>query len=136
MKKTKEKEHYVKLIFKLQEQQMSVSVSTLSQKLGVSKSSVTNMLKKLVQMELVDTAPYRPIALTEAGVAMAKEVVAKHRLIEAFLVEVMGFSIDAVHPIAEEVEHIDSPIFFRRVKEMLKQDQTDPHGSSIPEIDF
>ena len=136
MKKTKEKEHYVKLIFKLQEQQMSVSVSTLSQKLGVSKSSVTNMLKKLVQMELVDTAPYKPIALTEAGVAMAKEVVAKHRLIEAFLVEVMGFSIDAVHPIAEEVEHIDSPIFFRRVKEMLKQDQTDPHGSSIPEIDF
>jgi DtxR family Mn-dependent transcriptional regulator len=136
MKKTKEKEHYVKLIFKLQEQQMSVSVSTLSQKLGVSKSSVTNMLKKLVQMELVDTAPYKPIALTEAGVAMAKQVVAKHRLIEAFLVEVMGFSIDAVHPIAEEVEHIDSPIFFRRVKEMLKQDQTDPHGSSIPEIDF
>ena len=136
MKKTKEKEHYVKLIFKLQEQQMSVSVSTLSQKLGVSKSSVTNMLKKLVQMELVDTAPYQPIALTEAGVAMAKEVVAKHRLIEAFLVEVMGFSIDAVHPIAEEVENIDSPIFFRRVKEMLKQDQMDPHGSSIPEIDF
>jgi DtxR family Mn-dependent transcriptional regulator len=123
MKKTKEKEHYVKLIFKLQEQQMSVSVSTLSQKLGVSKSSVTNMLKKLVQMELVDTAPYQPIALTEAGVAMAK-------------VEVMGFSIDAVHPIAEEVEHIDSPVFFRRVKEMLKQDQTDPHGSSIPKIDF
>jgi DtxR family Mn-dependent transcriptional regulator len=115
---------------------MSVSVSTLSQKLGVSKSSVTNMLKKLVQMELVDTAPYQPIALTEAGVAMAKEVVAKHRLIEAFLVEVMGFSIDAVHPIAEEVEHIDSPVFFRRVKEMLKQDQTDPHGSSIPKIDF
>ena len=136
MKKTKEKEHYIKLIFKLQEQQISVSVSTLSQKLGVSKSSVTNMLKKLVKMKLVDTAPYQPIALTQTGVEMAKEVVAKHRLIEAFLVEDMGFSIDAVHPIAEEVEHIDSPVFFRRVKEMLKLDQTDPHGSSIPKIDF
>ena len=136
MKKTKEKEHYIKLIFKLQEQQISVSVSTLSQKLGVSKSSVTNMLKKLVKMKLVDTSPYQPIALTEMGVAMAKEVVAKHRLIETFLVEIMGFSIDEVHPIAEEVEHIDSPVFFRRVKEMLKQDQTDPHGSSIPKIDF
>ena len=87
-------------------------------------------------MKLVDTAPYQPIALTQTGVAMAKEVVAKHRLIETFLVEIMGFSIDEVHPIAEEVEHIDSPIFFRRVKEMLKQDQTDPHGSSIPKINF
>ena len=108
MKKTKEKEHYIKLIFKLQEQQISVSVSNLSQKLGVSKSSVTNMLKKLVKMKLVDTAPYQPIALTQTGVEMAKEVVAKHRLIETFLVEIMGFSIDEVHPIAEEVEHIDS----------------------------
>ena len=136
MKNTKEKEHYIKLIFKHREKNQSVTVSSLSENLGVSKSSVTNMLKKLVHMGLVDTAPYQPIALTDKGVIVAQEIVAKHRLIELFLVEVMGFTNEQVHPIAEEIEHIHSPEFFRRVREMLKQDLLDPHGSTIPKTKF
>lgn len=136
MKNTKEKEHYIKLIYKLTEKQEDITVSGLSKALGVTKSSVTNMLKKLVQMGWVNTAPYKSIELTTKGQQAGIEVLAKHRLIESFLVEIMGFNSDEVHLIAEELEHVDAPIFFRRVKEMLSQDRKDPHGSIIPEVDF
>tara|TARA_B100000614_G_scaffold81005_1_gene72542 strand:+ start:151 stop:561 length:411 start_codon:yes stop_codon:yes gene_type:complete len=136
MKKTKEKDHYIKEIFKLNEAGEKVSVSALSKLFNVSKSSVSNMLKKLSLMELVDTSPYSSIKLTKKGRKFAKEVVAKHRLIESFLVEVMEFKPDQVHEIAEEIEHINSPIFFSKVRKMLKQDTIDPHGSNIPKTDF
>ena len=136
MKTTKEKEHYIKEIYKLIEDNKKVSVSSLSTTLGVSKSSVSNMLKKLVKMGLVNTAPYQPIILTKEGKNLSEKIVAKHRLIESFLVEIMEFKPSQVHIIAEEIEHINSPAFFRKVKEMLKEKNTDPHGSSIPDIDF
>ena len=136
MKTTKEKEHYIKEIYKLIEDNKKVSVSSLSTTLGVSKSSVSNMLKKLVKMGLVNTAPYQPIILTKNGKNLSEKIVAKHRLIESFLVEIMKFKPSQVHIIAEEIEHINSPAFFGKVKEMLKEKNTDPHGSSIPDIDF
>ena len=136
MKTTKEKEHYIKVIYKLLETNKKVSVSTISNSLGVSKSSVSNMLKKLVKMGLVNTAPYQPIILTKKGRNLSEKIVAKHRLIESFLVEIMEFKPSQVHVIAEEIEHINSPDFFRKVKEMLKEKNIDPHGSSIPDIDF
>ena len=74
------------------------------------------MLKKLVKMQLVDTAPYKPITLTNDGKKLSKKIVAQHRLVESFLVEIMGFNADQVHEIAEELEHINSPVFFRKVK--------------------
>ena len=94
------------------------------------------MLKKLVKMGLVNTAPYQPIILTKKGKNLSEKIVAKHRLIESFLVEIMKFKPSQVHIIAEEIEHINSPAFFRKVKDMLKEKNTDPHGSSIPDIDF
>ncbi|MFL2611831.1 MAG: metal-dependent transcriptional regulator [Flavobacteriaceae bacterium] len=136
MKTTKEKEHYIKEIYKLLEDNKKVSVSSLSTTLGVSKSSVSNMLKKLVKMGLVNTAPYQPIILTQKGKTLSEKIVAKHRLIESFLVEIMEFKPSQVHIIAEEIEHINSPAFFRKVKDMLKDKNIDPHGSSIPDIDF
>ena len=136
MKTTKEKEHYIKEIYKLIEDNKKVSVSSLSTTLGVSKSSVSNMLKKLVKMGLVNTAPYQPIILTKKGRNLSEKIVAEHRLVETILVEIMEFKPSQVHIIAEEIEHINSPDFFRKVKEMLKDNNTDPHGSSIPDIDF
>ena len=136
MKKTKEKDHYIKEIFKLNEAGEKVTVSALSELFSVSKSSVSNMLKKLSLMEFVDTSPYKSIKLTHKGRKFANEVVAKHRLIESFLVEIMEFNPDEVHEIAEEIEHINSPVFFSKVRDMLKQDIIDPHGSNIPKTDF
>ena len=136
MKKTKEKEHYLKEIYRLETSAKTVSVSTLSEVFGISKSSVSNMVKKLVAMQLINSAPYKPIELTSKGRELARSIVAKHRLIELFLVEIMNFDPENVHEIAEEIEHIDSPPFFRKVKQMLGQKDIDPHGSPIPDVEF
>ena len=136
MRNTKEKEHYLKEIYRFESANVLVSVSSLSKVLGVSKSSVSNMVKKLVAMHLLNSAPYKAIEFTSEGRELARTIVAKHRLIELFLVEVMGFESENVHDIAEEIEHIQSPAFFRKVKKMLSQREIDPHGSPIPDIEF
>ena len=84
MKNTKEKDHYLKEIFRLEMSGQSISVSTLSKVLGVSKSSVSNMIKKLVAMNLLNSAPYKYIEFTSHGRKLARTIVAKHRLIESF----------------------------------------------------
>ena len=136
MKKTKEKEHYLKEIYRLEISSQAVSVSGLSVVFGISKSSVSNMVKKLVAMGLVNSAPYKTIELTSEGRERAKTILAKHRLIESFLVEVMGFDSKNVHEIAEEIEHIESPEFFRKVQKMVNNRKIDPHGSPIPDVEF
>ena len=85
MKKTKEKEHYLKEIYKLVESDEKVSVSQLSLKLGVSKSSVSNMLKKLVSMGLVSTGPYKPILLTKKGITFLRKLLLNTDLLNLFL---------------------------------------------------
>jgi len=136
MKKTKEKEHYLKEMYRLETSDKTISVSSLSKVFGISKSSVSNMVKKLVAMGLLNSAPYKAIELTLEGRELARSIVAKHRLIELFLVEIMNFDPENVHEIAEEIEHIDSPPFFRKVKQMLGQKDIDPHGSPIPDVEF
>ncbi|MEC9195245.1 MAG: metal-dependent transcriptional regulator, partial [Bacteroidota bacterium] len=112
MKKTIEKENYLKIIYKMEEKGQSVTVTSLSQYFSVSKSTVSNMIKKLVVMELIDSQPYKPILLTSMGREKASEIIHKHRLIELYLVEKMNFDLDEVHEIAEEVEHIKNIKFF------------------------
>lgn len=136
MKKTIEKENYLKIIYKMEEKGQSVTVTSLSQYFSVSKSTVSNMIKKLVVMDLIDSKPYKPIVLTKNGKKAAVEIIAKHRLIELYLVEEMQFSLDEVHEIAEEIEHIKNTKFFIRMQEILGDAQLDPHGSVIPKCDF
>ena len=136
MKKTIEKENYLKTIYKMEEKGQSVTVTSLSQYFSVSKSTVSNMIKKLVVMELIDTQPYKPILLTPMGREKASEIIHKHRLIELYLVEKMNFDLDEVHEIAEEVEHIKSTKFFKRIQEILGDRDVDPHGSIIPKQNY
>ncbi len=136
MKKTIEKENYLKTIYKMEEKGKPVTVTSLSQSFRVSKSTVSNMIKKLVVMKLIDTQPYRPIILTSMGRARATEIIHKHRLIELYLVKKMNFDLDEVHEIAEEVEHIKNTKFFRRIQEILGDCDVDPHGSIIPKQDY
>ena len=109
---------------------------SISKHFNVSKSTVSNMIKKLVVMDLIDSKPYKPIVLTKNGKKAAVEIIAKHRLIELYLVEEMQFSLDEVHEIAEEIEHIKNTKFFIRMQEILGDAQLDPHGSVIPKCDF
>ena len=136
MKKTIEKENYLKIIYKMEEKAQLVTVTSLSKYFNVSKSTVSNMIKKLVFMNLIDTRPYKPILLTESGKEKATEIIHKHRLIELYLVEKMNFDLEEVHDIAEEVEHIKNAKFFRRIKEILGDCDIDPHGSIIPKQDY
>ena len=136
MKKTIEKENYLKTIYKMKEKGKSVTVTSLSKSFNVSKSTVSNMIKKLVVMKLIDTQPYKPIILTSMGRERATEIIHKHRLIELYLVKKMNFDLDEVHEIAEEVEHIKNTKFFRRIQEILGDCDVDPHGSIIPKQDY
>ena len=136
MKNTIEKENYLKVVYKMEEKSQKISVTSLSRNFNVSMSTVSNMIKKLVVMNLVDSKPYKPIILTKQGRQSALEIIAKHRLIELYLVEKMQFSLDEVHEIAEEIEHIKNTKFFNRMKEILGNAQLDPHGSIIPKCDF
>ena len=136
MKKTIEKENYLKTIYKMEEKGKPVTVTSLSQSFSVSKSTVSNMIKKLVVMKLIDTQPYKPIILTSMGRERATEIIHKHRLIELYLVKKMNFDLDEVHEIAEEVEHIKNIKFFRRIQEILGDCDVDPHGSIIPKQDY
>ena len=136
MQNTIEKENYLKMVYKLEEKSQKISVTSLSENFNVSMSTVSNMIKKLVVMNLLDSKPYKPIILTKQGRQSALEIIAKHRLIELYLVEKMQFSLDEVHEIAEEIEHIKNTKFFNRMKEILGNAQLDPHGSIIPKCDF
>jgi len=136
MQKTIEKENYLKAIYKMEEKLQKVSVTSLSIHFNVSKSTVSNMIKKLVFMNLVDSKAYKPILLTRDGKKAAVEIIAKHRLIELYLVNKMQFDLDEVHEIAEEIEHIKNTKFFIRMQEILGDVKLDPHGSVIPKCNF
>ena len=136
MKKTIEKENYLKAIYKREEKGERVTVTALSNFFEVNKSTVSNMIKKLIVMGLVDSKPYKPILLTSAGREKATEIISKHRLIELYLVKKMKFKLNEVHDIAEEIEHVENSEFFKRMKEILGDIDIDPHGSKIPECDY
>ena len=126
-------ENYLKALFSLANEENEVSVSVLSQALGVSNPTANSMVKRLSEKEWVDYKKYRPIKITPKGMELAASIIRKHRLTEMYLVEKMGFGWEEVHEIAEQIEHIHSPAFFNRMDEILGSPITDPHGSPIPD---
>jgi DtxR family Mn-dependent transcriptional regulator len=126
-------ENYLKAIFHLSEKREEVSISELSEALKVSKPTANSMVRNLQQKGLITYEKYRPLTLTDAGRKAAALVLRKHRLTEMYLVEKMGFGWDEVHEIAEQIEHIKSPVFFDRMDELMNFPRLDPHGSPIPD---
>lgn len=132
---THTEENYLKALFYLTAERGEVNVNDLSKHLGIQMPTATSMMKKLGEKKLVQYESYKPIKLSEKGKKEASLIIRKHRLTEMFLVEKMGFGWENVHPIAEQVEHVDSPDFFDRMDEMLGFPKMDPHGSPIPDKD-
>jgi DtxR family transcriptional regulator, Mn-dependent transcriptional regulator len=126
-------ENYIKALFNLANEKGEVSVNELSKSLDIKMPTVTSMMKKLAAKKLVHYESYKPLRLTEKGRREAGLIIRKHRLTEMFLVEKMGFGWEDVHEIAEQVEHINSPLFFEKMDELLGHPKTDPHGSPIPD---
>jgi DtxR family Mn-dependent transcriptional regulator len=107
----------------------------LATALGVTPGTATTMVKTLDESGLVHYEPYAGVALTPAGQKLAALVLRRHRLIELFLVQIMGLSWDEVHEDAEHLEHVVSDRLIERMDEMLGTPAVDPHGDPIPDAD-
>ena len=127
-------ENYIKVIYHLSlVSPKGVNTNAIAGMLNTKASSVTEMLKKLSDKELLIYQKYQGVNLTEKGLLSAKMIVRKHRLWEVFLVEKLNFSWDEVHEIAEELEHIKSEKLVNKLDEFLDFPAFDPHGDPIPD---
>jgi DtxR family Mn-dependent transcriptional regulator len=129
-------ENYLKAIYQaqvaLRDSKELVPMGHLSSALGVVPGTATTMVKALAESGLVRYEPYSGVRLTEAGERLAARVLRRHRLIELFLVQVMGMSWTEVHEEAEQLEHAVSDRVIERIDEMLGHPSADPHGDPIP----
>jgi DtxR family Mn-dependent transcriptional regulator len=131
-------DNYLKAILALGgPEENRVASNTLARALGVAPASVTNMLQKLAggSPPLVEYERHRGVLLSAAGKKRALEIVRHHRLIEAFLYEVLDYPIDEVHEEAERLEHFISERFEERIAAKLGHPKIDPHGHCIPALD-
>lgn len=125
-------EDYLKAIYRIGHDGQAVSNQRLTEELGLSGASVSNMLKKLHDLNLIVHTPYRSISLTDAGTAVALEVIRHHRLLELFLAKALGMELDQVHDEADRLEHHVSEELERRIEQALGYPEFDPHGHPIP----
>ena len=129
-------ENYLKAIYanaaRLDGGQRLVPMGQLAAAVGVAPGTATTMVKTLAESGLVEYEPYAGVALTAAGQKLAALVLRRHRLIELFLVRVMGYAWDEVHEEAEQLEHAVSDRLIDRIDEMLGRPEADPHGDPIP----
>jgi len=129
---TEPQEDYLKQIYLLAKGDGRVGTQALARRLQVRPASVTEMVGRLAQLGLVEHAPYHGVSLTEAGRRVALEMVRHHRLLETYLVQVLGYSWDQVHDEAERLEHVISERFEARIAEVMDHPTHDPHGDPIP----
>ena len=129
-------ENYLKVIYHLSlVSPKGINTNAIAGMLNTKASSVTDMMKKLSDKELVTYQKYQGVTLTEKGFHSAKMIVRKHRLWEVFLVDKLNFSWDEVHEIAEELEHIKSEVLINKLDAFLDFPTFDPHGDPIPNAD-
>ncbi len=127
---------YIKEIYKLSGEVDRVTTNAVARRMGVSAPSVTSMLKKLAALGLVVHEPYRGATLTPAGERIAVEVVRHHRLLELYLMQTLGMSIENVHAEADRLEHALSEELEARIDAALGYPTHDPHGDPIPAVDL
>ena len=132
---TRSVEDYLKAIYQLSPEGRPASTSEIAHLLELSAPSVTGMVKRLSEQGLLEHVPYRGVQLTDEGRRAALRMVRRHRLIEAYLVEFLGYSWDTVHPEAERLEHAVSDTMIERMATALGHPTVDPHGDPIPSAD-
>ncbi|NGP87713.1 metal-dependent transcriptional regulator [Fodinibius halophilus] len=125
-------EDYLKTIYTLEADGNKATTTKIADALEVSSASATNMVKRLAKMGLVDYESYKGASLTNSGKKIALEIVRHHRLLELYLLEVMGYSWDEVHEEAEKLEHHISERFEDKIAKLLDNPTHDPHGDPIP----
>ncbi|HSP10195.1 MAG TPA: metal-dependent transcriptional regulator [Candidatus Dormibacteraeota bacterium] len=131
---TRAQEDYLKALYQLNGDQRPVPTRELAQRLGISSPSVSEMVTRLSAQGMVEHDKYRGQQLTREGRKVALELVRHHRLLEMFLVQVLGYSWDEVHDEAERLEHVISERMEQRIFELLGRPELDPHGHAIPTL--
>lgn len=127
-------ENYLKAIFHLtDDENNSISTNAISHKIATTAASVTDMIKKLKDKDLLVHEKYKGVRLTEKGRHNAIMIIRKHRLWETFMVEKLDFNWDEVHEVAEQLEHIKSPKLVDSIDRLLNHPRRDPHGDPIPD---
>lgn len=134
---TRSVEDYLKAIFAFSEERLANEANTgdLAAALNVSPPAISKMLKQLQTQRLVTHTPYHGVRLTAQGRRIALRIVRRHRLLERYLVEALGYALDEVHDEAERLEHHVSDDFIRRIDAHLNHPHDCPHGSPIPTVD-
>lgn len=131
---TYSEENYLKVIYHLSTNSgKGISTNAIANVMESKPSSVTDMVQKLADKELVIYKKYQGVELTDKGRFTALMIVRKHRLWEVFLVEKLNFSWDEVHDVAEQLEHIKSEKLTDKLDEFLDFPTEDPHGDPIPD---
>jgi DtxR family transcriptional regulator, Mn-dependent transcriptional regulator len=127
-------ENYLKAIYTVQHSNASgeVSVNEIAEKMSTRPATVTDMLRKLSEKDLVNYEKYKKVTLSVSGKKVALSILRKHRLWETFLHKKLNFSWDEVHEVAEELEHIHSQKLVDKLDEFLGFPEFDPHGDPIP----
>jgi DtxR family Mn-dependent transcriptional regulator len=125
-------EDYLKAIYGLCETGEPASTSAIAGALDIQPASVTGMVKRLAESGLLEHVPYRGVRLTRRGTREALRIVRRHRILETYLCERLGFSWDDVHREAERLEHAASDELVERMAAALEFPRHDPHGAPIP----
>jgi len=133
---SKSEENYLKTIWSLcLDDTKGASTNAIAKKMETKASSVTDMVKKLADKDLVNYKKYHGVTLTVSGKNIAVGIIRKHRLWEVFLLNHLHFKWDEVHDIAEQLEHIQSKELTKRLDEFLGTPRFDPHGDPIPDAE-
>lgn len=134
MELTVAEENYLKAIYHLSDGgKKSVSTNDIAAEIKTKAASVSDMLRKLGEKEVIEYRKYYGLQITESGKRLALQTIRKHRLWEVFLVEKLNFAWDEVHEVAEQLEHIQSPLLIQRLDAYLNFPKFDPHGDPIPD---
>lgn len=127
-------ENYLKAIYKQTERNKDGAYTNdIANELNVKAATVTEAFKKLGDKGLIFYEKYKAVTLTDKGRAVAVKTIRKHRLWEVFLVEKLGFKWDEIHPMAEELEHVNFEELTERLAKFLGNPEFDPHGDPIPD---
>jgi DtxR family Mn-dependent transcriptional regulator len=125
-------EDYLKAIYDLERDEHPAATNDIAERLAVSPASVSGMMRRLAEQGLITHEPYRGVRLTADGRRAALRTLRRHRILECYLTEVLGYPWDRVHDEAEQLEHSASEELIERMAKALGDPLRDPHGAPIP----
>ena len=128
-------EDYLKVIYELERSGKPAETNAIAETLGIAPASVSGMVRRLAEQGLITHERYRGASLTSSGRRAALRTLRRHRVIEAYLTQALGYSWDRVHDEAERLEHAASDELIDRMAAAIGEPETDPHGAPIPSRD-